>query len=173
MGENCKYVNFGFFGNLEVISRKAVATYLASIDDCRTSLNYLGKEKDYGNEAWGEDLFAQRCMDLHGVDKVSVFDLTTDGMCEAFRPEGQKKNKKWTPDCATTTTAGMHPFKPHGLLRLPEGHTALSSCGRDPSGSAMEHVKTSLKFVVFVCTSGVLPSSFFCISLSSATKSAS
>jgi len=109
--ENCKYVNFGFFGNLEVISRKAVATYLASIDDCKTSLNYLGKEKDYGNEPWGEDLFAQRCMDLHGVDKVSVFDLTTDGMCEAFRPEGQKKNKKWTPDCATTTTAGMHPFK--------------------------------------------------------------
>merc|ERR1712004_915574 len=77
----------------------------------QTSLNYLGKEKDYGNEPWGEDLFAQRCMDLHGVDKVSVFDLTTDGMCEAFRPEGQKKNKKWTPDCATTTTAGMHPFK--------------------------------------------------------------
>merc|ERR1712004_729526 len=45
--------------------------------------------------------------------------------------------------------------EPQGLLRLPEGHTALSSCGRDPSGSAIEHVKTSLKFVVFVCTSGV------------------
>jgi len=108
--ENCKYVNFGFFGNLEVISRKGVATYLSSIDDCKTSLNYLGKEKETGNEPWGEDLFAQRCMDLHGVDKVSAFDLTTDGMCEAFRPEGQKKNKKWTPDCATTTTPGMHPF---------------------------------------------------------------
>merc|ERR1711953_506618 len=85
--ENCKFVNFGFFGNLEVISRKAVATYLSSIDDCRTSLNYLGKEKDTGNEPWGEDLFAQRCT------------------------EGQKKNKKWTPDCATTTTPAMHPFK--------------------------------------------------------------
>merc|ERR1711963_1195814 len=61
-----------------------------------------------------KDLFMQRCMDLHGVDKVSVWDLTTDSMCKAFRPEGQKKNEKWRPNCALTTTAAMHPFmKPY------------------------------------------------------------
>jgi hypothetical protein len=109
--ENCKYVNFGFFGNLEVISHKAVQTYIANIDDCMSSLNYMGHEKLTGSEPWGEDLFAQRCMDLHGVDKVSDFTLTTDAACEAFRPEGEKKNKKWTPDCATTQTPAMHPFK--------------------------------------------------------------
>jgi len=109
--ENCKYVNFGFFGNLEVISKKAFATFLANIDDCKSSLNYLGREKDFGNEPWGEDLFAQRCMDLHGVDRVSAWDITTDGMCQAYRPEGEKKNKKWKPDCAVTQTAAMHPFK--------------------------------------------------------------
>merc|ERR1712217_723572 len=72
--ENCKYVSYGFFGSLEVLSHTAASTYMANLDDCKTSLNYLGREKLYGNEPWGEDLFAQRCMDLHGVDKVSAFD---------------------------------------------------------------------------------------------------
>jgi len=108
--ENCKYVNFGFFGNLEVISKTAVSKYLANLEDCKSSLNYLGREKDFGNEPWGEDLFAQRCMDLHGVDKVSAWDITTDGMCQGYRPEGEKKNKKWKPDCSVTQTAAMHPF---------------------------------------------------------------
>jgi len=108
--ENCKYVRFGFFGNLEVISRQAVATYVANLDDCKQSLKYMSSEEDYGNEPWGEDLFAQRCMDLHGVDRVSAWDITTDGMCQAYRPEAEKKNRKWKPDCAVTNTAAMHPF---------------------------------------------------------------
>merc|ERR1739847_130066 len=80
------------------------------LDDCKKSLNYMGSEEDYGKEPWGEDLFAQRCMDLHGVDKVSAWDITSDGMCQCYRPEGEKKNKKWKPDCAVTSTAAMHPF---------------------------------------------------------------
>merc|ERR1712187_688914 len=108
--ENCKYVKFGFFGNLEVFSRAATATYIGNLDDCTTSLNYMASEEDYGEEPWGEDLFAQRCMDLHGVQRVSAWDITTDGMCQAYRPEGEKKNKKWKPDCAVTSTAAMHPL---------------------------------------------------------------
>merc|ERR1711972_322196 len=65
--ENCKWVNYGFFGSLEVLSQAAAGTYMESLDDCRTALNYLGHEKVTGNEPWGEDLFAQRCMDLHGA----------------------------------------------------------------------------------------------------------
>merc|ERR1712217_863341 len=109
--ENCKYVSYGFFGSLEVLSHDAAGTYMANLDDCKTSLNYLGREKLYGNEPWGEDLFAQRCMDLHGVDKVSAFDINTDAACAAWRPEGQKKNKKWSPDCATTQTPAIHHFR--------------------------------------------------------------
>merc|ERR1712045_813125 len=62
--------------------------------------------------AWGEDVFAQRCMDHHYVDKVEAFDLATDGACKADRPEGEKENKKWHPsDCSKVTTVTAHPFK--------------------------------------------------------------
>jgi len=109
--ENCKYVNFGFFGALEVFSRQAAATYMANIDDCKASLNYMGRDKNLNNEPWGEDVFAQRCMDLHGVDKVHGFDLITDGLCWADIPDSHKMDKtQWKPDCATTKTAAMHPF---------------------------------------------------------------
>merc|ERR1712003_447487 len=47
--ENCKYVNYGFFGSLAVISHDAAATYMANIDDCKNTLNYMGREKDTGN----------------------------------------------------------------------------------------------------------------------------
>merc|ERR1712217_380764 len=78
--ENCKFVRFGFFGNLEVVSKTAFATFLANLDNCKSSLNYLGKEEDYGSEEWGEDLFLQRCMDLNGVDRVSaVLELSKRG----------------------------------------------------------------------------------------------
>merc|ERR1711979_3054 len=33
--ENCRWVRYGFFGNLEVISHKAVSTYLENLDDCK------------------------------------------------------------------------------------------------------------------------------------------
>jgi len=109
--ENCKYVNYGFFGSLEVLSHNAAATYMKNLDDCKMSLNYKGSDKLTGNEPWGEDLFAQRCMDLHHVDKVSAFDINTDASCAAWRPEGQKKNRKWRPDCATALTPAIHHFK--------------------------------------------------------------
>jgi len=109
--ENCKYVNYGFFGSLAVVSHDAAATYMANLDDCKASLNYMGSDKDTGNQPWGEDLFQQRCMDLHGVDKVAAYDINTDASCAAWRPEGEKKNGKWKPDCAVVRTPGIHHFK--------------------------------------------------------------
>merc|ERR1712024_148486 len=44
------------------------------------------------------------------MGKVEAFDITTDSMCRAFRPKGEKKNAKWRPNCALTSTAAMHPF---------------------------------------------------------------
>merc|ERR1739844_449547 len=46
--ENCKYVNFGFFGNLEVISHQGFSAFLANLEDCTKALNWKGKEKDTG-----------------------------------------------------------------------------------------------------------------------------
>merc|ERR1712110_472379 len=71
------------------------------------------------------DLLMQRCMDLRGVDKVEAFDLTTDSMCKAFRPTGQKKNAKWRPNCALTSTADAPFHEALRLFRVPQGHTAV------------------------------------------------
>jgi len=111
--ENCKFVEYGYFGNLEVFSKAAFVTLLANIDQCKASpeINWkLGvHEGKFG--PMGEDLFAQTCLDTKGVRRVEAFDITTDGACPADRPEDQKKNKKWKPNCAETSTAAMHPFK--------------------------------------------------------------
>merc|ERR1711941_108021 len=61
---------------------------------------------------YGEDLLAQKCMDRHGVKKVWDFDIVTDGTCEASRPDGQKKNKKWVPDAETCRIANTPAYKP-------------------------------------------------------------
>merc|ERR1712203_934985 len=102
--ENCKYVNFGFFGSLEVLSHNAAATYMANLDDCTSALNYKGSEKITGNEPWGEDLFAQRCMDLHGVDKVAAYDINTD----AFAQHGGQRVRRKTGNGAPTAPPPRH-----------------------------------------------------------------
>jgi len=109
--ENCKYVDWGYFGNLEVFSKQAFSTLTDNVEHCYTALDW--KVGVHGGKygAMGEDLFAQKCMDLMGVGKVENFDLTTDGACEADRPSAQRKNKKYVPDCAGVTTPSIHPFK--------------------------------------------------------------
>jgi len=42
--ENCKYVPYGFFGSLEVISHDGFSTFLSNIEDCQSALNWKGKE---------------------------------------------------------------------------------------------------------------------------------
>merc|ERR1712117_95150 len=50
-------------------------------------------------------------MDLLGVAKQENFGLTVDGACEADRPAGQEKNKKYIPTCAGVSAPSIHPFK--------------------------------------------------------------
>jgi len=111
--ENCKKVDYGFFGNLEVISNQAFKVLLDNMASCKKDPNIPWKVGIEGGKygPMGEDLFAQACMDAHGVRREEAFDLTTDGACESYRPVGQEKNKKWKPTCAWTSTAAMHPFK--------------------------------------------------------------
>jgi len=110
---NCPYVDYGFFGNLEVMSHQAFSTLLDNLDQCKadSSINWkVGiKNGKYGPS--GEDLFAQMCMDKHSVKRVAAFDLTQDGACEAKRDKDQRKNKKWEPHCESAYGASFHPFK--------------------------------------------------------------
>lgn len=111
--ENCKNVKYGFFGNLEVISRTGTQVLTKYLENCHAEFAPCandGCDWEYG--PWGEDVFAQRCMDHHYVDKVPAYDMTMDGACEADRPADKKKDKKWhAEDCSTLTTVAVHPFK--------------------------------------------------------------
>lgn len=107
--ENCKDVEWGLFGNLEVWSVQAFNALLLNIDSCSESIDWVTGTK------WGpigEDLFAQLCMDKQGVSKVQNFDVTTDAMCPGTRKRwGEKNNKKWKIPCDQVKTPAMHPFK--------------------------------------------------------------
>jgi len=111
--EHCQEVNYGFFGSLEVMSKTAAAIFFQNAESCYTGeLNWKASKiaKKYG--WYGEDLFAQKCMDRHGVKKIWDFGMVTDGTCEASRPAGQKKNLKWTPDPDTCRAARTPAYKP-------------------------------------------------------------
>jgi len=111
--ENCPNVQYGFFGHIEVMTKTAVQVLTKYLENCHAEFGPCadtGCDWKYG--AWGEDVFAQRCMDHHYVDKVGAFDLATDGACKADRPEGEKHNTKWHPkDCSTVQTVTAHPYK--------------------------------------------------------------
>jgi len=109
--ENCKFVDDGYFGNLEVFSTTAFQIFTDNMDSCYTELPWKVGVKNGKFGPMGEDLFAQKCMDKHGVKKVDGFMLTRDGMCEADRPESEKDNKMWQPPCDGATTATIHPLK--------------------------------------------------------------
>jgi len=109
--ENCKFVEWGYFGNLEVFSKAAFETLVENVETCYSELPW--KVGVHGGKygPMGEDLFAQKCMDMMGVGRQENFGLSTDGACEADRPEGEKKNKKFVPNCAGVSTPSIHPFK--------------------------------------------------------------
>jgi hypothetical protein len=110
---NCEGVKYGFFGNLEVISKTAFSILAANIDTCdKDTVKEWKVGLEHGKHGpMGEDLFAEMCMRKNGVTGTEVFDVTKDGCCAAKRPGNEKKNKKWKPDCASTNTPAIHPFK--------------------------------------------------------------
>jgi hypothetical protein len=108
---NCKQVDYGFFGSLEVFSEIAFSVLLVNLDTCNKTLPWTVGIKHGKYGPMGEDLFAEICMEKNGVFKMEAFDLKVDGSCPGDRPLDQKKNTKWTPSCAQTFTPAMHPFK--------------------------------------------------------------
>jgi len=112
--ENCKNVTYGFFGSMEVMSITAARVLTANLEECHAKFAPCANDgcdwEEHGS--WGEDLFVQRCMDHHYVDKVETFDITTDGACITDRPANERTNKKWhAQDCSQVLSASVHPFK--------------------------------------------------------------
>ena len=108
--ENCKYVKWGWFGNLEIMSLTAADTLFPNIEWCKQVLDWKTGVEGGKYGPMGEDLFAQSCLDAMGVRRGGAFDTVLDGACEADRPVAEKKNKKWKPDCTEKNTAAYHPF---------------------------------------------------------------
>lgn len=74
---NCPVARSGFYGAVEVMSRGAIEDLLSNLDSCRDKLRFKG---------WGEDLFAQMCMEQNGVNAYDDFDLVADGACRGPTP---------------------------------------------------------------------------------------
>jgi len=111
--ENCRKVQYGFFGNLEIVSATGFNTFLTNLEDCKKTLDWKGVDPDWKYGPYGEDLFMQKCLDAKGVNKISNFTVTTDGACKSDMPKSLRKVKdlKWKPDCASTKSVTLHPFK--------------------------------------------------------------
>merc|ERR1712032_993079 len=72
--ENCPNVQYGFFGNLEVMSRTAASVLTTYLEDCHAVFAPCANEGcDWKFGPWGEDVFMQRCLDHHYVDKVEAW----------------------------------------------------------------------------------------------------
>ena len=116
--ENCKWVRYGFHGSLEAMDKRAAATLAQHAEGCLEELPWDEAEHAHFSYS-GEDKFVQRCMDLHGIDKIpSTFErgmgkgLHTTITCPAHLPKlTPKEREHWHPPCNTTRTAAMHPFK--------------------------------------------------------------
>jgi len=103
---NCEHVQWGFFGSIEVFSKSAVDALLSSLDACKA-------DPKINNITYGEDLFAQKCMNKAGVANVEDFYLVTDGVCDAIAVAAATKSKKkiiHKPDCGMGSP-GFHPLK--------------------------------------------------------------
>jgi hypothetical protein len=109
---NCKHVDNGFFGNLEVFSSMAFSVLVANVDNCDRDLPWKVGVKNGKYGPMGEDLFAEKCMEKNGVAKAEAFDITIDGACPADRPLNFLHEKHWHANCGSiTSAAAIHPFK--------------------------------------------------------------
>jgi len=111
--DNCAKVKFGFFGNLEVVSQDAFATFLANLETCKATLDWKGEDPEWKWGPYGEDLFMQMCLDAKGVPKKDDFIWDADGACKNDMPKALRKVKgvKWLPNCLDINHVVFHPFK--------------------------------------------------------------
>jgi len=78
------------FGAVEALSLSAVLAYFDGQDRCRNELPW---------QAWGEDKFLGKCLDLLGAQRATDYDLLHDQRCLGAA------------DCANEAPGAFHPFK--------------------------------------------------------------
>jgi len=83
---NCKW---GLHGPIEVLSRRAVATFAAGLPRCVGLLSH----------PWGEDKFLDQCLQLLGVNRDNEYSLLSETAC------GEQ------PAPCGTSNVAFHPFK--------------------------------------------------------------
>jgi len=124
--EHCKKVEYGFFGSLEVLSKTAATILFQNVENCyKHEVDWKGERGDPLAKIYGwydEDLFAQICMDFHGVRKVWDFDLVADSTCQDSRPWDRKSDLKWVPDAYTCGV--RHAVVAYKALKLPSDYFA-------------------------------------------------
>jgi len=112
---NCKHVDYGFFGNLEVLSSFAFGVLVDNVDKCNVDIPWKIGVKNGKFGPMGEDLFIEKCLEKQGVSRVEAFDISIDGACPADRPGNMRKDKKWHANCGgVVSAAAIHPFKTVG-----------------------------------------------------------
>merc|ERR1711948_225406 len=110
--ENCEKVMFGFFGNLEVVSKDGFDTFASNLESCKKTIDWKGTDPDWKFGPYGEDLFMQKCMEKVGVQKQSDFYMDADGMCKNNHPTFRKgSDGGYTPYCKNSKQITFHPFR--------------------------------------------------------------
>merc|ERR1712039_1018012 len=108
-------------------SRTAAKILFENVENCYVSELPWKTDQIATKYGWyGEDLFAQRCMDLHGVKKIWQFDLVTDGTCSMGRPWGREKERVPDPVSCNERWSTVA-FKP---LKSPKDHFACLSAAK-------------------------------------------
>ena len=103
---------YGFFGNLEVVSKDGFDTFASNLESCKKTIDWKGTDAKWKFGPYGEDLFMQMCMEKVGVQKQSDFYMDSDGACPAKRPKALRKSPKtWHPDCEGNQAIVIHPLK--------------------------------------------------------------
>jgi len=100
--ENCKYVDYGYFGNLEVYSTQAFSTLVQNIDSCKQTLKWKVGVKDGKYGPMGEDL-------------SSAFDVrrpSTSRRMVLSQPTGRRRSRRTRSGSQIAHGwPAMHPFK--------------------------------------------------------------
>jgi len=115
---NCHHVEYGFFGSLEIFSTRAMQALVDNYQTCRSELKW-----DVPGKVFGEDKFAQQCMENRGVDAVEDFSIVNDGLCKGIEERAKKAKATGQPwntfelepvkaNCmADRSSAAFHPYK--------------------------------------------------------------
>merc|ERR1712061_187686 len=91
--ENCKYVEYGYFGNLEVFSKQAWATLMANVDDCYTSVDWKKGIKDGKYGPMGEDLLRRCAWTSTGSRRWRTSKFPPTGPAPATAPKTSRRTR--------------------------------------------------------------------------------